>query len=418
MIKVSIIIPVYNEWQLTKTCLISLAKYTNNVHVYVINNGSSDETNLACPTLGNILFGSNFHYISFDTNHNFGPACNTGAYAANTDYILFLNNDTEVSYGWLPPLVEALDSDPYLAGVGSLLIYPDSTVQHLGVTITPDGNYVNHLYNSIPATIPLVHKKRKFKIITAACLLLHRKNFIDIGGFFNGYKNGLEDVELCLRLTEQGKYMMCIPESVVIHKESKTPGRKNKEAYNTSLFFKRNNISFLGDMDYFLQQDGYTVDITPSLWPYPTIHKSKQYDLLKSLSTPFNPLQCFDLLKEEPFWLHGRHLLVNWLEKNNEVSMALTLMIEELNLCKSLNIDELKYIITLCNRLGIDSHLFQQKINSLLKFILNKSNFLGTLKRIQYILNKTGRYELLKKYNQAAIQAQIIRNKIKTTSII
>lgn len=137
----------------------------------------------------------------------------------------------------------------------------------------------------------MVHKKRKFKIITATCLLLHRKNFIDIGGFFNGYKNGLEDVELCLELTTQGKYMMFIPESVVIHKESKTPGKKNKEAYNTMLFLKRNNISSIGDIDYFLQQDGYTVDITPYLLPYPTTHKSKLHDLLKSLSTPLNPLQ-------------------------------------------------------------------------------------------------------------------------------
>lgn len=102
--------------------------------------------------------------ISFDTNHSFGPAFNAGAYAANTDYILFLNNDTEVSYGWLPPLVEVLDSDPSLAGVGSLLIYPNKTVQHLGVTITPDGNYVNHLYNSLPITIPLVHKKESSKL--------------------------------------------------------------------------------------------------------------------------------------------------------------------------------------------------------------------------------------------------------------
>lgn len=85
MTKVSIIIPIYNEWQLIKACLISLATYTNKVYVYVINNGSSDETNLACPILENILFGSNFHYISFDTNYNFGPACNAGTYAANTE---------------------------------------------------------------------------------------------------------------------------------------------------------------------------------------------------------------------------------------------------------------------------------------------------------------------------------------------
>lgn len=83
--------------------------------------------------------------------------------------------------------------------------------------------------------------------------------------------------------------------------------------------------------------------------------------------------------------------------------MALTLMIEALNLCKSLTIDELKYIITLCNKLGIDFHMFQHKVNRLLSFILNKSSFLNTLKKIQYVLNKTGRYELLKKYNQATI---------------
>lgn len=80
-----------------------------------------------------------------------------------------------------------------------------------------------------------------FKIITAACLLLHRKNFIDIGGFFNGYKNGLEDVELCLRLTEQGEYIMCIPENITIHNESKSLEERIKKLI-TQISFSRGTI--------------------------------------------------------------------------------------------------------------------------------------------------------------------------------
>lgn len=85
--------------------------------------------------------------------------------------------------------------------------------------------------------------------------------------------------------------MMCTPESVVIHKESKTPGRKNKEAYNTNLFFKRNNISSIGDMDYFLQKDSYDITIlyglTQQFINQNNMIYSKVYLLLL---TPYNAL--------------------------------------------------------------------------------------------------------------------------------
>lgn len=176
-------------------------------------------------------------------------------------------------HDWLPPLVEALDSDPSLAGVAPLLIYPDNTVQHLGASNTPEGNYVTHLYQSLPITNPLTRNRKKFKIIITACLLLHKKEFFDARGFHHKYINRFEDVELCLKLTHNNRYMMCIPEIIVIHKESQTPSKKDKDKDNTFLFNKRNNISLLGNMDYLLEQNGYALSITPCLFPYPTIHK-------------------------------------------------------------------------------------------------------------------------------------------------
>lgn len=71
-------------------------------------------------------------------------------------------------------------------------------------------------------------------------------------------------------------------------------------------------------------------------------------------------MQCFNLIEKEPFWKQGRHILINWLEKNDELNLALHLAIEELKISKAFIIDELRYIITLCTTLTINHYFFQK----------------------------------------------------------
>lgn len=409
MRRVSIIIPVYNGWNLTNVCLESLAKYTKDIKVYVVDNASSDETQIACPTVGRTLFGDRFTYTAFDTNRNFGPACNAGAEATQTDYLLFLNNDTEFSSDWLPPLVTALDADSNIAAIGPILVYPDETIQHLGVTITPDGSSIDHLYKNLSADHPLTKKYRKFQSITAACILLQRKDFFDVGGFYHEYINGFEDIDLCLTLTSNGRYMTCHPESTVIHKEEQNPERKKSDTHNSILLRSRHDFSLLGDMDTLLQHDDYTMEMTPYLDLCITLPQQREHELLTYLEHPFNPQQCFALLKQEPFWRHGTYLLTHWLKKHGEYAMALDILSQYVQICNAPSIEDLQLIIDLSQRLHKDTSGTQKLLNNIYETIYDETLFTKKRQYLTHIFTKTERYELLEQSKHADIQAQTIR---------
>ncbi len=88
---ISVVIPVFNKWELTKACLESLAQHTPSgvVEVIVVDNGSTDETAHALAPLGKQLFGDLFAPIRWEENRNFGPACNAGAAAARAPMLFF-----------------------------------------------------------------------------------------------------------------------------------------------------------------------------------------------------------------------------------------------------------------------------------------------------------------------------------------
>ena len=103
---VSVIIPVFNNWELTRQCLSSLAENSPaDLEVIVVDNGSTDETATGLEPLGQTLFEKHFRRIRFEENRNFAPACNAGAQAAHSEFLFFLNNDTIIRPGWLPPLL-------------------------------------------------------------------------------------------------------------------------------------------------------------------------------------------------------------------------------------------------------------------------------------------------------------------------
>ena len=129
----AVIIPVFNNWGLTRDCLDSLREHTpgDNFEVVVVDNGSVDAGRTELEPLGNSLFPGRFTVVRFEENRNFGPACNAGAHTATASLLFFLNNDTVLTPGWAEPLLDALRADDSLGAVGPLLLYPDNTVQHL-----------------------------------------------------------------------------------------------------------------------------------------------------------------------------------------------------------------------------------------------------------------------------------------------
>ncbi len=315
----TVIIPVFNNWQLTHDCLRSLAEHSPpeiGMRVIVADNGSSDATAAQCPVLGRGLFGDRFTHLRFEQNRNFGPACNAAARLAGTDLLFFLNNDTLLTPGWLPPLFRLLDTEPGILGVGPLLTYANGLVQHLGISFWPAGSRVAHLYALLPASHPLAQKRRRFRALTAAALLLSRSAFLAAGGFFEEYVNGFEDVDLCLRLCRDGGRMSVEPRSRVIHLEGQSRGRNVSEGNNSLLLRSRWDLAPLADLAAFARDDGYLLRVDANGQIIFVPRPEPRLELLNELrSRPGADVAFFRAVQDkEPFWDEGYTLMASLLE--------------------------------------------------------------------------------------------------------
>jgi hypothetical protein len=136
--------------------------------------------------------------------------------------------------------------------VGAKLLYPDQTIQHAGVVICQD-HYPRHLYSGFPGDHPVTNKSRQFQIVTAACALVRRQAFETLGGFDASFRNGFEDVDLCLRLGHAGHEVHYCAECRVTHLESVSPGRHQHDRENISLYRQRWFDQVRpDDLDYYL----------------------------------------------------------------------------------------------------------------------------------------------------------------------
>ena len=226
---VSIVIPAFNKWELTRKCLVAVAENTRDVahEVIVVDNASSDETAEQLSRLDNIRFTRN------TANLGFARASNQGAAMAAGKYLLFLNNDTEPTPGWLRSMVAEVEADPAVAVVGSKLLYPDGTVQHGGVVFAyagPEPITPLHLHARQPASAS--HRRLELRAVTAACMLMRPEVFREHGGFDEAFVNGGEDIDLCLKVWRSGRKIVFTPASVVVHHESASDGRFRFAAAN------------------------------------------------------------------------------------------------------------------------------------------------------------------------------------------
>lgn len=303
--KLSIIIPVYAQWQLTKACLASLAEHTPfPAEVIVVDNASSDETPAACPVVGKNLFGDRFVYLRFETNRNFAGGCNAGALAATGTHLFFLNNDTLLTENWFPPLARTLEEPQHPLAVGPLLLYPEffgekDRIQHLGVAFTPQ-MHVLHPYEGFPASHPLCAKPRYCRTITGAALLVSQKAFMNAGMFDEAFINGGEDIEFCLRLISRGGLVACTPQSRIYHLVGQTPGRHAHETHNAKVLMEKALKRIVPDLHLFAAQDGYRLALTPGLKPYMDLPERRKNLLAKQTERLASVDDLESLLEKEP----------------------------------------------------------------------------------------------------------------------
>lgn len=322
--RVSVIIPAWNLWDMTAACLRSLAEHTHgeNMEVVVVDNGSTDATATELEPLGKALFGADFRPVRLPENQGFARGCNAGAAASEGDLLFFLNNDTTMTPNWLPPLRQALEQ-PRVGAVGPLLLYPNGTVQHCGIYFTPF-MAVGHLYEGFPGSHAAPRKKRPLQAITGAALLLRKSVFMDCGGFYEEYRNGFEDMDLCCELRARGYKLAVEGGSVIVHHTSQTPGRFDHNTFNGELLMRRHGSSLKPDLHTLVALDGYELEMGPDLDVWPVLPQAQEERRNKAFDALFaSDDVCREMLEQEPLWRGGWHRLMDMLEAGGNAREAL-----------------------------------------------------------------------------------------------
>jgi len=155
----------------------------------------------------------------------FGHNMNKAAALARANYLVLLNNDTEVTPFWLRRLLDAARADPTIGVVGNCHLYLGTGhINHAGM-VFDERCQPTHLYMDKPADFPPAKISRDFQTLSGACLLVPRKVFVELGGFDPEFRNGFEDVDFCLRARQRGYRVRYVGDSVIYHHVGSSPDR-------------------------------------------------------------------------------------------------------------------------------------------------------------------------------------------------
>ena len=238
---VSIIIPVFNQFDYTYHCLEAILKHSGNVSYEVIigDDNSSDQTEKINEFIDNVKVIRNKENLGFLRN------CNNTAKYAKGKFIVFLNNDTQVQENWLDSLLGLIENDETIGMVGSKLVYPDGSLQEAGGIIWSDGSGWNYGRNRSPLDSEYNYVK-EVDYISGASIMIRNDLWTEIGGFDERYAPAYyEDSDLAFNVRKYGYRVVYQPESVVVHFEGISNGKdensglKHYQLLNREKFVKK-----------------------------------------------------------------------------------------------------------------------------------------------------------------------------------
>ena len=256
---VSIIIPVFNKLAFTRQCLDRIARHTSDAVAYeviVVDNGSTDGT---AEFFAGAALPANIRYHRNTDNLGFAAANNVGAALASYDYLLLLNNDTLVQPGWLEQMLALAQSDPSIGVVGIKQLFPyTSTIHHTGIIFTA-GGVPQHIYPHTDASLPHVNKQREYQAVNGACLLIARRLYQECGGLDERYRNGYEDVDLCLSVRQRRRRVVCCTSAFIYHYGQISDTRTADDAANAAYFASKWGAGLKIDEPEFARADAHEV---------------------------------------------------------------------------------------------------------------------------------------------------------------
>jgi GT2 family glycosyltransferase len=227
---VSIVIPAHNQWRHTERCLRSILANTHDVpYEVIVGDDESDDETQELPERS-----SNVTVLRDGIWRGFLRTCNNAASHARGEYIVLLNNDTAVHDGWLEAMLRVFQTDERTGMVGAKLLFDDGTLQEAGGIIWRNGDAWNYGRLDDPDRSDYNYV-REVDYVSAACLMIPRSLWEEIGGFDERYAPVYhEDTDLAFEVRDRGWKVMYQPSAVVTHYEGATHGtdvRKGTKRY-------------------------------------------------------------------------------------------------------------------------------------------------------------------------------------------
>ena len=227
---VSIIIPNKDNQDSLKLCIDSIEKkstYDNYEIIIVENNSTSEEI---FEYYRDIEKKDNIRVVYWKDIFNYSAINNFGVKYAKGEYLILLNNDTEIiTENWIELMLGQCQRKE-VGIVGVKLYYPDDTIQHAGVIIGM-GGVAGHIYTGSPKEnvgyFARAILQQDLSAVTAACLMVKKSVYDEVGGLNETLKVAFNDVDFCLSVREKGYLIVFEPQAELYHYESKSRGQED-----------------------------------------------------------------------------------------------------------------------------------------------------------------------------------------------
>lgn len=225
---VSIVIPNKDQRDTLKSCIDSIRKLStySNYEIVIVENNSTEKETFAY--YAELEAQGAAQVITWDGPFNYSAINNYGvAQKAKGEYYLLLNNDVEVlSPDWIQEMLMFAQRRE-VGAVGAMLYYPDDTVQHAGVVVGL-GGVAGHSHRNFPKGHPGYFYRLKipqnYSAVTAACIMIPRYVWKEVGGLDEAFAVAFNDVDLCMRIRKAGYLIVWTPYAELYHYESKSRG--------------------------------------------------------------------------------------------------------------------------------------------------------------------------------------------------
>ena len=232
--KVSIIIPTKDNVDTLKICIDSILEKTDyeNYELVIVDNQSKEEETFEY--FDKIKNNPRIKILEYNKPFNFSAINNFAVSKVDAGYLLFLNNDTEViSEEWLSAMLEHAQRRE-VGAVGAKLLYPNNTIQHAGIIIGIIGKppVAGHSHRYFPAShfgyCGRIQHVQNLSAVTAACMMVRKEVFEDVGGFDENLTVAFNDVDFCLKIREKDYLIVYTPYAELYHYESLSRGYDDK----------------------------------------------------------------------------------------------------------------------------------------------------------------------------------------------